>query len=232
MQDREIILTCEHATNYIDGCYNNLGLSVDDLKTHIAYDKGCKEITIKLAKELNCKYVLGQCSRLVVDLNRRIGEAELIVNSSDGIFIPDNQNISLEERNNRLNRYYYPYHNQIAKMIESCEKEPFVFSIHGYTKALMSDNKYRPWNAGLLYFEENETIKKMLDFLDKTGMNIGRNQPYDINKYNTGSVAIHGQDKAIANALIEIRDDEFDDFENGVNKWVEILKEVLSITVV
>ncbi|MFI3241839.1 MAG: N-formylglutamate amidohydrolase [Alphaproteobacteria bacterium] len=227
LADKEIILTCEHASSYIPSEYNNLGLSQAELNMHIAYDKGCKEVTEKLAKELGCKYILGECSRLFVDINRRQTEDDLILSSSDGIVIKGNQNVDAKERQNRIEMFYKPYHSKIAEMVTSCKKEPFVFSIHSYTNKLMTSNTPRPWHAGLLYFEEDKIINNMLKSLDATGLNIGRNQPYDIRSYNTGTAAIHGQDKGISNAIIEIRDDEFSDFEKGVDKWVAILENVL-----
>ena len=106
-------------------------------------------------------------------------------------------------------------------------KEPFLFSIHGFTPQL-SDGIKRPWHAGILFYEENNDVKLFLSELDKTGMNIGRNQPYDMRKYDTGVTAIQCRDKGISSTiLIEIRADEFDDFESGVDKWCDILYKIL-----
>ncbi len=227
MIEKEIILTCEHATNFIDPELNNLGLSKEQLNTHIAYDKGCKEITQKLAKKLSCQYVLGTCSRLVCDLNRRLNEASLILEESDGIKISGNVGLSDRQKNQRLEKHYFPYHQKIAQAIASCKKDPFILSIHSFTPQLMTDSHKRPWHAGLLYFNECNIIKGMLRKLEATGMCIGKNQPYDIRSYNTGTIAIHGQDKGIKNCIIEIRDDEFIDFDAGVDKWVGLIEEIL-----
>ena len=38
--------------------------------THIAYDLGVKELCIDLSKLLKSKYIIGEYSRLIIDLNR------------------------------------------------------------------------------------------------------------------------------------------------------------------
>ena len=70
--------------------YNSLGLSMADLDTHIARDKGAREVARLLAQKLNCYAILGKYSRLLVDLNRRSNENESIVTSSDKVMIPAN----------------------------------------------------------------------------------------------------------------------------------------------
>ena len=77
--DQVLILTCEHANADIPSEYNNLSLTANDLDTHIARDKGCKEITRLLAQKLGCFAIMGNYSRLLIDLNRRVDEDELIV---------------------------------------------------------------------------------------------------------------------------------------------------------
>ena len=53
-----IIFICDHATNFIPSNYNNLGISDENLKSHIAYDIGAKEVTEHLAKKLGQSYFL------------------------------------------------------------------------------------------------------------------------------------------------------------------------------
>ena len=90
---RPLILTCEHASAAIPSGYDNLGLSPMWLDTHIARDKGCRELTETLAQKLGCTAFLAGYSRLFVDYNRRETEASLIVDESDKVIIPGNQNL-------------------------------------------------------------------------------------------------------------------------------------------
>lgn len=120
---KPLILTCEHASALIPDSYQNLGLDADCLNTHIARDKGCRELTLSLAEQLGVTAFIGGYSRLLIDLNRQENEKELIVQSSDGIDIPANKNLSDEEKEKRLKSYYYPYHRAIDDKIETLIKQ-------------------------------------------------------------------------------------------------------------
>ena len=52
--------------------------------------------------------------------------------------------------------------------------------------------------------------------------------PYDLRKYNTGTAVICGEEKGFDYALIEIRDDEFDNIEQGAEEWAKILGDILN----
>lgn len=62
---------------------------------------------------------------------------------------------------------------------------------------------------------------------DIAGLNIETNVPYDLRLYKTGSSFVHGEEKGLDNCLIEIRDDEFDNLDAGVKKWMSILAGVI-----
>ena len=53
------------------------------------------------------------------------------------------------------------------------------------------------------------------------------NVPYDMRQYNTGAAAICGEDIGLENAVIEIKDTEFDDMQAGVTKWRDLLLNIL-----
>ena len=225
----ELILTCEHAGNEIPKEYDNLGLSENDLNRHIARDKGGKEIAQLLAEKLGCCAIMGRFSRLLIDLNRRENEDELIVDVSDGTKIQKNMNLSVNEKRHRLNKYYYPYYEAIEKQIvrlQSKGKKTIMFSIHSYTPQL-KDGDYRPWQAGILWHKPTKMAGFMYNELAKTDKVIGENVPYDLRKYNTGAVVVCGEEKGLDYSLIEIRDDEFDDLKKGANEWAEILAGIL-----
>lgn len=227
---KPLILTCEHASALIPDSYQNLGLDADCLNTHIARDKGCRELTLSLAEQLGVTAFIGGYSRLLIDLNRQENEKELIVQSSDGIDIPANKNLSDEEKEKRLKSYYYPYHRAIDDKIETLIKQgikPRIFSVHAFTPQLRGGS-YRPWNAGILFNKENPYAANVYAKIkDIAGLNIETNVPYDLRLYKTGSSFVHGEEKGLDNCLIEIRDDEFDNLDAGVKKWTSILAEVI-----
>jgi len=225
-----LILTCEHASAVIPQAYHNLGLTEDLLDTHIARDKGGKELTVKLAKKLNCTAFLAGYSRLFIDYNRRENEDSLILDESDKVIIPRNQNLTDKERKYRIENYHRPYYNAIFDKIKSLRQHsitPKIFSIHGFTPQLRGGT-YRPWHAGILYVKENPLALELLNGLKRySELKTDANVPYDLRQYNTGASAICGEDIGLENAVIEIRDTEFDDISRGADKWANILADIL-----
>lgn len=221
-----LILTCEHAGAGIPAEYHNLGLSAAELNRHIARDKGAREVTLSLAEKLGCRAVLGVYSRLLIDLNRRINEDELIVAESDRTPIPGNAGITEAERQKRIELFYRPYYQALAGQIAAVRqtrRQPVIFSIHSFTPQLKG-GKYRPWQAGILYHNPTRLAAHLYRELsaakDKV---IGENVPYDLRQYNTGTAVICGEEQGLDYALIEIRDDEFDNMAQGAADWTERL---------
>ena len=225
-----LILTCEHASSKIPEAYHNLGLSEDKLNTHIARDKGCKELTEALAQKLGCTTFIAGYSRLFIDYNRRENEDSLIVDESDKILIPGNQNLSDKERKYRIENFHRPYYQAIKNKIAELQNKgikPQIFSIHGFTPQLRGGT-YRPWNAGILYVTPNKLTEKLLKGLQsKDNLKVDANVPYDMRQYNTGAAAICGEDIGLENAVIEIKDTEFNDMQAGVTKWRDLLLNIL-----
>lgn len=225
-----LILTCEHASSIIPEPYHNLGLDEKYLDTHIARDKGCKKLTELLAKELNATAFIAGYSRLFIDYNRRIDEDSLILAESDKVIIPGNQNLSEAERQYRIKNYHQPYYQAIFSKIEDLKRQgitPKIFSIHGFTPQLKGGT-YRPWHAGILYVKENPLAEQLLNGLKRyPNLKTDANVPYDMRQYNTGASAICGEDIGLFNAVIEIRDTEFDDINKGAEKWANILAGIL-----
>lgn len=225
-----IILTCEHASAKIPNEYHNLGLPTELLDTHIARDKGCGALTEKLAKLSGCTAFLADYSRLFIDYNRRENEASLIVAESDKVIIAGNQNLSDDERRLRIERFHRPYYQAIfqkIKQLQAAGITPIIFSVHGFTPQLKG-GAFRPWHAGVLYVKENPFAERLLKMLQQhSELKVEANVPYDMRQYNTGAAAICGEDIGLQNAVIEIRDSEFDNIENGAQKWAQILLPLL-----
>lgn len=226
-----LILTCEHASALIPEAYHNLGLPAAALDTHIARDKGCGKLTVALAEKLECTAFIAGYSRLFIDYNRRENEDSLILAESDKVVIPGNQNLTAAEREYRLANFHRPYYKAINHKITTLQNRgitPLIFSIHGFTPQLKGGT-FRPWNAGILYVKENAFANRLLAGLKKEAdLSVDANVPYDMRQYNTGAAAICGEDIGLENAVIEIRDTEFDDMSKGVEKWSRLLAKILS----
>ena len=157
--------------------------------------------------------ISGRIFPSVCRYNRRETEASLIVDESDKVIIPGNQNLSDAERKYRIENYHRPYYHAIMAKIESLRQQgvtPRIFSVHGFTPQLRGGS-FRPWNAGILYVTPNAFAEKLLRGLrNLPELKVDANVPYDMRRYNTGAAAICGEDIGLENAVIEIRDSEFD----------------------
>ncbi|MDC3085796.1 N-formylglutamate amidohydrolase [Pelagibacteraceae bacterium] len=96
----------DHASNYIFPYKKNLHLSKKQINSHIAYDIGIKELTEQLALKLKAHYVLGELSRLYIDLNRDSLDPTLIPVISDRKIILGNIDISKKDLKKRMQYYY------------------------------------------------------------------------------------------------------------------------------
>ena len=220
--DSRLILTCEHAGALVPPAYQGLGLPSSTFDSHIARDKGAREVTERLAAKIGCPAICGCYSRLLIDLNRREDETELIVAESDKTLILGNVNISAAERQKRIETFYRPYYHaigELASRVIARGERPIFFSVHSFTPQLKGGD-YRPWQAGILYHQTTPLANYLYRELEAAGdKKIGENVPYDLRQCNTGAAIICGEEKGFDYALIEIRDDEFDNMARGADDW-------------
>lgn len=216
------IFICDHATNMIPKYLKNLGLKNKQLASHIAWDIGAKELTIKLAKDLNSLCCFSNFSRLLIDPNRSKRSFESIVSSQDGHRIPGNQKIKISDFKNRL-KYYYSYHKNLKLFITKCReinKKFILVSVHSFNQKYL--NEFRSLEVGILYNSNNVNLAlKMFDFFEKNNIPYGNNYPYSGFFYNF-TLDLHCNNK-IQNICVELRNDLIMN-KKGIDKWSEILK--------
>jgi len=178
---KQVLVSCEHASNRLpEGMATPDGL----LDLHIAWDPGALPIAERLALMFEAPLHAGEYSRLVVDLNRTVGNSRLIRRVSDGHKIPFNQRLDAEETRRRIERFYLPYRNAVsdgvARIIE--ERGRCVhLCIHTYTPTF--GGKVRGNDIGLLYdpyrHPEAPLVHELRNALvDRTGLVVWLNRPY------------------------------------------------------
>lgn len=220
-----ILFTSDHAGRAIPRALGTLGLAEAELSRHIAYDIGIHGVATHLAGALGASYVYQPYSRLVIDCNRRPGNAHSILTVSDGTTVPGNCDLAPGEANARRREILEPYHGEIARLLAKrrAEARPTaLFAMHSCTAALSEDPKPRPWHIGVLASRDWRIGDALIELLtEKTEFCVGRNQPYGVDDDNDYTIPLHAEANHLPYVEIEIRQDLIGD-EAGQREWAEL----------
>ena len=202
------ILTCEHAGVAVPASLNKLGLDDEDYTRHYAVDVGMARVTETLSNLLDAPAILGNYSRLVVDLNRDVNHPTAFAVQGEGKPIPGNINMSAEDRAARIHEIYDPYEGMLESMLNRAEESgqpPVVLSLHSFTRQFY--NYTRPWQVGFLWTHDSRLSYAMMPYFKGLGMEVGDNQPYDHRILRGSSINRHADTRRLSNTLVEIRND-------------------------
>lgn len=232
VENSNIILLCDHASQYIPSEYKDLGISEKLLNEHISYDIGAANLTAKISEIIRSNSLLSHFSRLLIDPNRGIDDPTLIMKFADQFIIPGNISLTSNQIEQRIESFYKPYHNQITSMINnliSKNEVPILISIHSFTRNFRSD--IRPWEISVLWDTDDRISTPMLSILRRDNKYvIGDNEPYK--GYLKGdTLHTHGTSRGIPHVLIEVRNDLIasNDGQKNIAKYLAgIIKEILN----
>ena len=221
------LLLCDHASNALPEGYGTLGLATSELQRHIAYDIGTAGVVRLMAQDLAAPAVLTCFSRLLVDVNRGEDDPTLIMRLSDGAVIPGNRNLTEAEREQRLARYWRPYHAAVECMIDECLEAgtvPALVAIHSFTPTWKKTP--RPWHAAVLWDRDDRLARPLLEGLARDPhLIVGDNEPYT-GRLTGDSMWRHGTSRGLPHAIVEIRQDLIAT-EAGQRAWAERLVTLL-----
>lgn len=211
MADAGILLICDHAQATIPPEYAALGLPPEQLSRHIAYDIGAERVTRGLAAAWNCPAVMSRFSRLLIDPNRGLDDPTLVMRIADGAIVPGNARIDRAEIEARIERFYRPYDDAIARVLGQMEASvtpPVLVSMHSYTP-IMKDVA-RPWHITVIWDFDPRLNRAVLDVLSReSDLVVGENEPYQ-GGFRGDTLDRHVLRTGIAHVLIEIRQNEID----------------------
>ncbi|MGB7418313.1 MAG: N-formylglutamate amidohydrolase, partial [Erythrobacter sp.] len=117
-----IVCVADHASNFVPDDIE-LGIAPELHKTHIAVDIGVDGVAARMARQHEIPAHLARISRLVVDLHREEDNAAVVPTQSDGHLIPGNIGADIEKR---LARFHRPYHEALAKWLETAIPELII----------------------------------------------------------------------------------------------------------
>jgi predicted N-formylglutamate amidohydrolase len=178
---QQVLVSCEHATSNLP---EGMEAPTEMMALHIAWDPGALDIAEHLADMFDAPLHASEYSRLVVDLNRTVGNSVLVRRKSDGHVIPFNRGLTATDIEHRVRDYYLPYRNAvsdgIAKIIDRHGRCVHL-CIHTYTPSLAG--KVRGCDIGLLYDPyrdpEASLVRELRNALaEKTGLVVWLNRPY------------------------------------------------------
>jgi len=223
-----VLVVADHASPYFPASLNQLGLADWVLERHVAWDIGVDKLARFLADELDAQAVLAGFSRLIIDPNRQPDAPSAIPEISDGIAIPGNMGLNPQQREQRIQSFFRPYHDMIAQRLKSFEAKglvPVMIAVH--TCSPVFDRIVRPWHVGIMWDKDPRIPVKLIQRLGAMpGVCVGDNEPYSGRHPHDFTIDHHAEPAGLPHVGIEVRQDLVNE-EAGARKWAAILAEGL-----
>ena len=225
---RRLIVACDHASSRIPRSLGTLGVADRYLEDHIAWDIGAAAVTQILCRRLGCVAILGNYSRLAVDLNRHVSDASLMPAISDGVLVPGNLSQNEAQRTQRIREMHAPFHEAVRREIDlmsSAEQRPAMITLHSFTPHL--HGLPRPWDVGVLWDADARLALRLMARLRADGdVRVGDNEPYSGRHPADFTLDHHAERVGLAHAGVEIRQDLVAD-RRGQAAWADRLARAL-----
>ena len=223
-----LLLVADHAGNRMPRALGRLGIAEADCKRHIAWDIGIAGLGRLLADALDATLIQQNYSRLVIDCNRPLGAPTSIPEVSELTQIPGNKGLSEASKAARADAIFRPYHERIDAELDvrqQAGRPTALIALHSFTPVFKG--AARAWHAALLYHRDPRLARRLSTLLKaEEGLIIGDNEPYFVSDETDYTIPVHGEQRGIPHALIEIRQDLIAD-ENGQRDWADRLARLL-----
>ena len=222
------LLVCDHASRRFPRALGTMGLDPLARRCHLAIDIGAGALTRTLADALGATAVLCSYSRLVVDCNRELLDPGAFLEYGDGIVVPGNRNLHGDEKEQRANAIYWPYHRAIDAELARFRKqgiEPLFVSIHSFTPVL--NGEARSWEMGVLWDRDRLTAELFINELREAGYLVGDNEPYSGKAPQDFTIDHHAEPAGLPHIGIEIRQDLIH-HADGVERVAAVMQRVVA----
>jgi len=219
-----LVLVCEHASCYIPARFNNLGLTPEAAVSHIAWDPGAYEVATRLSALLDAPLVAQQVSRLIYDCNRPEHDPRAMPEKSEIYAIPGNENLSADDRQQRIDAFYTPFHDKLASVIEDKRRtgqQPDIITVHSFTPVFL--NKKRDVEIGVLHDTDARLADSLLTTCKTDGrFDVRRNAPYGPEDRVTHTLQTQAIPLGLPNVMLEIRNDLINTAQRqkSVAEWI------------
>jgi predicted N-formylglutamate amidohydrolase len=214
------VIVVDHASRRIPRALGNLGLPLDQLDRHIAWDIGALGVARRMAAALDAPLIAQTYSRLVIDCNRDPAVATSIPIIGENITIPGNVGLRPEEIAARRAEIFEPYHRQVRALLDeraAAGRPTILIAQHSMTNVFKGVR--REMHAAVLYNRDRRFAALVLDSLrGEAGLVIGDNEPYFVSDETDYTVPRHGEARGLPHVEIEIRQDLISD-DAGQDEW-------------
>jgi predicted N-formylglutamate amidohydrolase len=191
----DLVLVCEHASNFIPADLDALGLDEAALQSHIAWDPGALAVASAMAAVLDATLVAPRVSRVPA--------------VSEIFDIPGNAGLSPADRKARADRVYSPFRDALNATLEARMAEgrrPVLLSIHSFTPVY--GGVERDMELGILHDSDARFADALLEIAGARGdMVVRRNAPYGPEDGVAFTLSEFALKRGLLNAMIEIRND-------------------------
>ncbi|MFK7938498.1 MAG: N-formylglutamate amidohydrolase [Roseovarius sp.] len=219
-----VVLLCEHASHFIPGALNGLGLAKCDQTAHIAWDPGAEAVSLILSDALDAPYIAGRTSRLVYDCNRPPDSPGAMPMRSETTDIPGNAALTEPDRQARVEGVYRPFCKAVETLLatRASRGQPTVLvTMHSFTPVYFGTP--RTVEIGILHDTDSTLADAMLSRAADLPRQVRRNDPYGPADGVTHSLQLHGIAQGLPNVMIEIRNDLIRDSAGQAQLAQEVL---------
>ncbi|WP_085805527.1 N-formylglutamate amidohydrolase [Roseovarius albus] len=225
--DAEVLVVCEHASNHVPACLNDLGLSGDVLQSHVAWDPGALGVAQHLASVFNGPLVQGEISRLVYDCNRPPEAADAIPARSEIYEILGNADLTPKQRQKRVDRVYEPFRAALADEIATRRSAlRLMVTVHSFTPVYRGQK--RDVEIGILHGNDARFAEAMMATQPGGSPYLTlMNEPYSAADGVAHTLDLHGTTNDLPSVMLEIRNDlittgtEQVKMSNMLAAWIE-----------
>lgn len=227
--DSPFLILCDHGGKRIPRQLGDLGLPQHEIDRHIGWDIGILAVSRHLSQLLHAPLVHQLYSRLVIDCNRLPGIPSSIPVISEATTIPGNIDLSQQERDQRRDEIFTPYHDTIRALLAERQAHGIptcILAMHSFTPVFHGEQ--RPWQVGVLYQHQAAYALTVLEQLRATQRwCVGDNQPYSVSDDTDYAVPQHANKNDLPYVEIEIRQDLITQ-PAGQRAWAEDLAPIFT----
>lgn len=203
------VLVCEHAANHFPPRWGNLGLDAAAQRAHIAWDPGALGLARALSARLGATLVRATTSRLIYDLNRPPQAKGAMAARSEIYDIPGNIGLSPEERLDRTEALYLPFHAALHALLVrrlALGPAPVLVTIHSFTPVY--HGAPRAVEFGIIHDADPGLARAVLEAARaQTTLDARLNEPYSAADEVTHTLALQATPLGLANVMLEVRND-------------------------